>query len=149
MNSIEQIVQWQTLAGRNKKGTHSEILKGLGYILEEWSEAATASGLFKAVQVQHTELFSRRCKTGELFIENPEAFTEAARLELADAGADIIWFAVQLIMQAGYDVEKVLAAVQESNDSKLVDGKFQYNEYGKVIKPEGYRLPNFTGCKND
>lgn len=66
------------------------------------------------------------------------------RRAMLDALCDQIVTAVGIAHRFGFDIQGALAEVDRSNWSKLVDGQFQYDENGKVIKPESYSPPDLT-----
>lgn len=65
-------------------------------------------------------------------------------VEIMDAYGDIRYLNSQIPIILGTQdyVEDVMDEIHRSNESKLVDGEFQYNEFGKVVKPEGYFKPD-------
>ncbi len=65
--------------------------------------------------------------------------------DLAKELVDLIYVTLGTVgaFGLGDKFESVFEAVHQSNMSKIgPDGKVHYNEYGKVIKPPGYRPPN-------
>ena len=71
-------------------------------------------------------------------------------VELLDAVCDQIVTAVGVGYMMGFDVEGALKEVIRSNNSKMVDGKFIFDENGKIAKPESFSEPNlkpFLGVK--
>ncbi len=56
--------------------------------------------------------------------------------------ADIIYIACGTAVSYGIPLDKVFERVHSSNMAKLVDGKVQRRDDGKVIKPEGWQPPN-------
>lgn len=70
----------------------------------------------------------------------------ADREALVDSLADQIVTAVGVGHCTGMDVELACLRVDESNWSKFVDGKPQFDRNGKVDKPLTYRKPDLTGC---
>ena len=70
-------------------------------------------------------------------------------LELLDAICDQIVTAVGVGYTMGFDVEGALKEVIRSNNSKMVDGKFIFDENGKVAKPDTFSEPNLKPFLGD
>lgn len=67
-----------------------------------------------------------------------------SKLDMLDALCDQIVTAIGVAYMMGFDIEKALSEVNRSNWSKFVDGKPQFNEQGKIAKPESYSPPELT-----
>ena len=65
-------------------------------------------------------------------------------LELLDALCDQIVTATGVAYMMGFDIEGALKEVIRSNNSKMVDGKFEFDDNGKIIKPDSYSEPDLT-----
>lgn len=63
-------------------------------------------------------------------------------IELLDALCDQIVTATGVAYMMGFDIEGALKEVIRSNNSKMVKGKFEYDENGKIAKPESYSEPD-------
>lgn len=63
-------------------------------------------------------------------------------LELLDALCDQIVTATGVAYMMGFDIEGALKEVIRSNNSKMVDGKFEFDDNGKIAKPESYSEPD-------
>ena len=76
------------------------------------------------------------------FIEAWEAKDEA---EKADACFDMIWVIVGFMKSRGWDCDKSWDEGAKSNLSKIdkKTGKVIKREDGKILKPEGWKEPNF------
>lgn len=61
---------------------------------------------------------------------------------ILDSLCDQIVTALGVGYRMGFDMAGALAEVARSNDSKMVNGRFEYDENGKVMKPDGYSPPN-------
>lgn len=70
-------------------------------------------------------------------------------VEVADALADIIYIAVGTALEYGIPLERVFAAVHESNMAKLVDGVLLRHPNGKVKKPEGWKAPDIKSILDE
>jgi len=66
------------------------------------------------------------------------------KIELLDALCDQIVTATGVAYMMGFDIEGALKEVIRSNNSKMVKGKFQYDENGKMKKGESYSAPDLT-----
>lgn len=64
---------------------------------------------------------------------------------LCDALADQVVTAVGVGHTLDIDVPGACGRVNQSNWSKTVDGKFQFDANGKIIKPATYQPPNLEG----
>ena len=42
----------------------------------------------------------------------------------------------------GFDIEGALKEVIRSNNSKMVNGKFEFDDNGKIMKPDSYSEPD-------
>ena len=89
----------------------------------------------------------------EELIKMSEKLHESKRfddVELLDAICDQIVTAVGVGYMMGFDVESALKEVIRSNNSKMVDGKFVFDENAKIAKPDSFSEPNlkpFLGVK--
>ena len=63
-------------------------------------------------------------------------------LELLDALCDQIVTATGVAYMMGFDIESALKEVIRSNNSKMVNGKFEFDDNGKIAKPESYSEPD-------
>jgi len=63
------------------------------------------------------------------------------RLELLDSLCDQIVTAVGVAYMFGLDIEKGLAEVIRSNNSKFVNGNPVFDDNGKIAKPDTYSKP--------
>lgn len=64
--------------------------------------------------------------------------------EMIDGAADLIVVAKGFLRSLGIDPLDVMAEVWRSNSSKVVAGKLQKREDGKVLKPIGWTPPDFA-----
>lgn len=65
-------------------------------------------------------------------------------LELLDALCDQIVTATGVAYMMGFDIESALKEVIRSNNSKMVDGRFEFDDNGKIQKPDSYSEPDLT-----
>ena len=69
-------------------------------------------------------------------------------LGLLDALCDQIVTATGVAYMMGFDIEGALKEVVRSNNSKMVDGKFTFDDNGKIMKPDSYSEPDLTPFLN-
>lgn len=68
-------------------------------------------------------------------------------VETADALADLVYVIYGLALEAGIDLDRVLAAVQHSNETKLApDGSVLLRTDGKVLKGPDFEEPDIRGA---
>lgn len=85
-----------------------------------------------------------------LIKEEVEEFWEASRnkddVEEIDACFDMMWVIVGYMKSRGWDCENIWDEGAKSNLSKIdpVTNKVIRREDGKILKPEGWKPPNFT-----
>lgn len=70
--------------------------------------------------------------------------------DIADGIADAIYVLIGTALEYGIPLESVWNAVQEANMNKKdpVTGLVIHNEYGKVIKPPGWKKPDIRAIIN-
>ena len=73
-----------------------------------------------------------------------EAHQPKYHIELLDSLCDQIVTATGVAYMMGFDIEGALKEVIRSNNSKMVDGKFEFDDNGKIMKPESYSKPDLT-----
>lgn len=77
-----------------------------------------------------------------------EVGSDCDHLELLDALCDQIVTATGVAYMMGFDIEGALKEVIRSNNSKMVDGKFEFDDNGKIAKPDSYSEPDLTPFLN-
>ena len=67
-------------------------------------------------------------------------------VETLDACFDIMWVIIGYMLSKGYDVEGAWDEGAKSNLAKIdtLTGKVTKREDGKVLKPEGWKKPDFS-----
>ena len=73
-----------------------------------------------------------------------EAHQPKDHIELLDALCDQIVTATGVAYMMGFDIEGALKEVIRSNNSKMVNGKFEFDANGKIAKPDSYSEPDLT-----
>lgn len=143
---LNEINQWHKATRSNP--TPEDFNVTVGVHLEEVGEMLMAlSGgtddaddeLFSLEQ--HILAIATRIKGGHL----PVRLMAADRRELLDSLADQIVTAVGVGHCAGMNTVEACERVNRSNWTKAVDGVFQRNEHGKIIKPASYVPPDLEG----
>jgi predicted HAD superfamily Cof-like phosphohydrolase len=88
----------------------------------------------------------------EEYQEFLEAYYKDDDVETLDACFDMIWVIVGYMLSKGYDVEGAWDEGAKSNLAKIdtVTGKVIKRNDGKILKPEGWKKPDFSkfACKN-
>lgn len=80
-----------------------------------------------------------------------EAVNEENLVEVADALGDMLYILCGTIIEHGmqYKIDEVFNEIQRSNMSKLgSDGKPIFREDGKILKGEGYSVPDIVTILN-
>ncbi len=86
----------------------------------------------------------------KLIDEEYQEFCEARinedDVETLDACFDMIWVMIGYMLSKGYDVEGAWNEGSNSNLAKIDDvtGKVIKRDDGKVLKPEGWKKPDFS-----
>jgi predicted HAD superfamily Cof-like phosphohydrolase len=86
----------------------------------------------------------------KLIIEEVAEFWEAVEVsddvEEIDACFDMMWVIVGYMKSRGWDCEQIWDEGAKSNLSKIdpVTGLVKRREDGKILKPEGWKPPDFT-----
>lgn len=74
----------------------------------------------------------------------PKLPKDTDHLGLLDSLCDQIVTATGVAYMMGFDIEGALKEVIRSNNSKMVDGEFEFDDNGKIMKPESYSEPDLT-----
>ena len=86
----------------------------------------------------------------KLIMEETTEFWEADSanddVERMDACFDMMWVIIGYMKSRGWDCERVWDEGAKSNLSKIdpVTGRVKRREDGKILKPEGWKPPDFT-----
>jgi predicted HAD superfamily Cof-like phosphohydrolase len=103
----------------------------------------TPSSPQKTVSAQ-AELYKKLIK--EEYEEFWEAESVSDDVEQIDACFDMMWVIVGYMKSRGWDCENIWDEGAKSNLSKIdpVTGRVKRREDGKILKPEGWKPPDFT-----
>ena len=66
-------------------------------------------------------------------------------IEAIDALADLNYVTAGAYVAFGVDDDPVFDEVHRSNMEKFVDGRPLINEWGKIVKPPGWKAPDIVG----
>ncbi len=82
----------------------------------------------------------------EEYQEFLEAYYTADTAEEIDACFDMMWVIIGYMKSRGWDCENIWDEGAKSNLSKIdpATGLVKRREDGKILKPEGWKPPNFT-----
>jgi predicted HAD superfamily Cof-like phosphohydrolase len=86
----------------------------------------------------------------EEFTEFTEAYEQNDEVEMLDACMDMIWVILGFCHMKGYNVDGAWSEVRKTNLSKIDanTGKVIRRSDGKILKPEGWKEPNFSDFIN-
>ena len=135
-DSITDIANWFKAA--KPEPTTKDICTQIGCHFEEVSEMELSINSFFISSSPH---LAEHYKTlGDV----GTAIGGIDHIELLDALCDQIVTATGVAYMMGFDIEGALKEVIRSNNSKMVNGKFEYDENGKIMKPDSYSKPDLT-----
>ena len=131
MNNQQKVLEFQRAAGRecNPHPTipaQAEIMIATHNIKEESQELLQ----------ELDSILSKQRKMAN--------FTRTDLESLAKEMADVLYVVYGAAVQFGIPLDRVFHEVCNSNMSKLVNGKFQYREDGKVLKGPNYQKPDLS-----
>ena len=141
-DSITDIANWFKAA--KPEPTKKDICVQIGCHYEEVAEMMIAC---QGVSHYGSNVMNN---CAEAYKETTEAFglDEAHQpkdhTELLDALCDQIVTATGVAYMMGFDIEGALKEVIRSNNSKMVNGKFEFDANGKISKPDSYSEPDLT-----
>lgn len=99
---------------------------------------------FNADESAQSKLYAKLI--AEEYAEFCEAIIDNNDAEKADACFDMMWVIVGYMLSRGWDVEQIWDEGAKSNLSKIdsVTGLVKRREDGKILKPEGWKPPDFA-----
>ena len=119
-----------------------------GCHLEEVAEHLESMGVeIKGLEELSYDLKANTKDQSDDFID--DVMKNINNLDLLDAICDQIVTAVGVGYTMGFDVDGALKEVIRSNNSKMVDGKFIFDENGKIAKPDTFSEPNLKPFLGD
>ena len=141
-DSITDIANWFKAA--KPEPTDRDIGTQTGCLLEEVVELLEGFGFAKKGVVLGLHNLAGLFKA-DTFGGMIAELTQDERIEIVDACCDINVTSVGVMqLLGGVDVLGAQREVIRSNNSKMVKGKFQYDENGKMKKGESYSAPDLT-----
>lgn len=146
MSNYQRTADWLKACG--KEPSIENLSVQIGCDIEEYCEflktlRTDSEGYAKLLQrcIADLEWFGSKLKRREQTVHIPTHL----RVDALDARCDIEVTGNGVSYLAGFNKDAADAAVLDSNDAKLVDGKPVILEGGKIGKPEGWTAPNLRG----
>lgn len=98
---------------------------------------------FNANRSEQSDLYMKLIQEEYTELMDAEAVSDDA--EICDACFDLMWVIVGYMKSRGWDCEEIWDEGAKSNLSKIdpVTLKVKKREDGKILKPEGWKPPNF------
>ena len=141
-DTITDIKAWFQAA--KPKPTDKDVSVQTGCLLEEVVELLEGFGFAKQGAVLELHNLAGLFKANT-FGSMIAGLTKNERIEIVDACCDINVTSVGVMqLLGGVDVLGAQREVIRSNNSKMVDGKFIFDDNGKIMKAEGYSKPDLT-----
>jgi predicted HAD superfamily Cof-like phosphohydrolase len=140
-DSITDIANWFKAA--KPEPTNADICTQIGCHFEEFAENLEAiNGNADDIHDDANDLKSAGKTLPQADIDQFVSLIKP--LELLDALCDQIVTATGVAYMMGFDIEGALKEVVRSNNSKMVKGKFEFDDNGKIAKPDSYSEPDLT-----
>lgn len=139
-DSIADIRNWFKAA--KPEPTNTDVIAQVACHLEEVDEFIDSMDIHS--DPEHLEEVRRNCKEIRNKGHSDKSIENSDHLEMLDALCDQIVTATGVAYMMGFDIEGALKEVIRSNNSKMVDGKFEFDDNGKIAKPDSYSEPDLT-----
>jgi predicted HAD superfamily Cof-like phosphohydrolase len=99
---------------------------------------------FNANRSDQSDLYMKLIQEEYTELMDAEAVSDDA--EICDACFDLMWVVVGYMKSRGWDCENIWDEGAKSNLSKIdsATGKVKKREDGKILKPEGWKPPDFA-----
>lgn len=136
-DTITDIKAWFQAA--KPEPTINDVMTQYGCHLEEVCEGLEATGDHD--ESRELKGLADWYKSKNFCDEPPSAY---GNIDILDALCDQIVTATGVAYMMGFDIEGALKEVVRSNNSKMVDGKFEFDDNGKIAKPDSYSEPDLT-----
>lgn len=137
LDTITDIKAWFQAA--KPEPTINDVMTQYGCHLEEVCEGLEATGDHD--ESRELKGLADWYKSKNFCDEPPSAY---GNIDILDALCDQIVTATGVAYMMGFDIEGALKEVIRSNNSKMVDGKFEFDDNGKIAKPDSYSDPDLT-----
>ena len=139
-DSIADIRNWFKAA--KPEPTNNDVIAQVACHFEEVDEFIDSMDIHS--DPEHLEEVRRNCKNIRNKGHSDKSIENSDHLEMLDALCDQIVTATGVAYMMGFDIDGALKEVIRSNNSKMVDGKFIFDDNGKIAKPESYSEPDLT-----
>lgn len=136
-DSITDIANWFKAA--KPEPTDKDITTQIGCHYEEVAEMDVALGSNEDYNHRVADFYKK--SSAEM---SSYTVDEIDHIELLDALCDQIVTATGVAYMMGFDIEGALKEVIRSNNSKMIDGKFEFDGNGKIAKSDSYSEPDLT-----
>ncbi|MGP4715323.1 hypothetical protein ACTXGL_01610 [Psychrobacter sp. T6-6] len=142
-DSIADIANWFKAA--KPEPTDEDLSVQIGCCLEEVCELLEGLGAQTGHYRELTDLANEFKYKGEWALKRVRNLTYQQRIDIVDACCDINVTSVGVMkLLGGVDVLGAQREVVRSNNSKMVDDKFIFDDNGKIMKPDSYSKPDLT-----
>jgi len=99
----------------------------------------------KLINEEHSELIEAALQYADTGLGIADG-----EVRVVSEAIDLIYVTIGLLNNMGVDGKKVFDAIHDANMKKvMVNGKVQKNEFGKVLKPEGWKKANIAEVLTD
>lgn len=140
-DSITDIRNWFKAA--KPEPTDKDLSVQIGCCLEEVCELLEGLGAQTGHYRELTDLANEFKYKGEWALKRVRNLTYQQRIDIVDACCDINVTSVGVMtLLGGIDVLGAQREVIRSNNSKMVNGKFEFDDNGKIAKPDSYIEPD-------
>ena len=139
-DSITDIKAWFKAA--KPEPTDDDVMAQMACHFEEVDEMIDSTNIHPFTN--HLYEVRRNCKQIRDNNLSSDCISKGDDLELLDSLCDQIVTATGVAYMMGFDIEGALKEVIRSNNSKMVDGKFTFDDNGKIQKPSTFSDPDLT-----
>lgn len=142
-DSAQRIENWFKKA--KPEPDFNDYITQLGCHFEEIAEMMVSIGgdgepIHKMVDTKAKELKAMHVPFS--FLKAQKSYID--EVELLDSLCDQIVTVIGVGYMMGFDIQGALNEVIRSNDSKMTDGKFEFDDNGKIMKGADYFKPDLT-----
>ena len=143
-DSITDIANWFKAA--KPEPTIEDLCVQIGCHLEEVCELLEALGLKDYDAHEQLTIYADHFKNKSKWVLTKlTKLTYQQRIDIVDACCDTNVTGTGIMqLLGGVDVLGAQREVIRSNNSKMVNGKFEFDDNGKIMKAEGYSKPDLT-----
>ena len=149
LDTVQETVNWFKKA--KPEPTSRDIQTQTAVCLEEVCELLEALNLNNTSAYEFLSEMSDDMKQDFKYYSGQfENITYQQRIDITDACCDInVTSTGILTLLGGIDVLGATKEVIRSNNSKMVDGEFIFDDNGKIAKPESFSQPDLTKFVGD